>query len=310
LLFILSFSFSPQVVQAESASAPEFSTAYELIDAVNALRASYGLSAYSTNSILMDIAQEQAEYNLSIGTITHSSADGLRPFERALQAGYAVAGDTTQGGFFSENIVAGVGLSAEEAVQDWTGDDAHLNTMISSNLQDIGAGVAASGNTYYYVIDCGLSTGETPATFVPPSTYKTSVAPSITNTPNADGSIIHIVQSGDTTLGIAIAYGLSLNELLTLNGLTEKSVIYPNQKIIVRAGFTPTPTPPTSTPTKLPTITPWPTSTPTTTTTLPPPTPTQSPGLPTTTAHNAVTIIIVAALALAALLALLSRGRR
>ena len=75
-------------------------------------------------------------------------------------------------GFFSENIAAGVGMTAEEAVRYWTGDDPHLNTMISSNLQDIGAGVAVSGNTYYYVIDCGLSTGGTPAAFTPPPSYK------------------------------------------------------------------------------------------------------------------------------------------
>ncbi len=170
---------------------PNLSTASELIDAVNALRASLWAAPYTPNSILMSIAQRQAEYNLSIGTITHISADGLQPFQRALQAGYPVAGDISNGrpGFFSENIIAGVGLTAEEAVEDWTEDAPHLNTMISTNLQDIGAGVAVSGNTYYYVIDCGLSTGGTPAsfyssTFLPPSrrhprfrTHPTQMAP-------------------------------------------------------------------------------------------------------------------------------------
>ncbi|HEX7541304.1 MAG TPA: LysM peptidoglycan-binding domain-containing protein [Anaerolineales bacterium] len=305
IMLTLTISFSPRVAHAESVAAPQISTASELIDAVNALRTSYGLPPYTTNSILMGTAQGQAEFNLSIGTITHISADGLQPFQRVLQAGYPMAG-----GFFSENIAAGVGLSAAEAVQIWTGDDPHLNTMISSNLQDIGAGVAVAGNTYYYVIDCGLSTGGAPASLIPPSTYNTPVATLVPNTPNADGSVIHIVQPGDTTLGIALAYGISWDELLALNSLTKTSIIYPGRQIIIRAAYTPTPTQPTGTPTERPTITPWPTSTPTSTDTPVPPTPTPSPGLPVYAAHNTVIVITVAALVIAALLALLGRKRK
>ncbi len=55
-----------------------------------------------------------------------------------------------------------------------------------------------------------------------------------TATPNADGSIIHTVQSGQTLVGIAAVYGLPLADLLTLNGLTMQSVIQPNQQIVVR----------------------------------------------------------------------------
>ena len=309
ILLTLTISLSPRLARAESASIPEFSNASELINAVNALRAAYGLQPYTPNSILMSIAQGQAEYNLSIGTITHTSADGLRPFERALQAGYPLAGDINLGGFFSENITAGVGLSPSQAVQQWTGDDPHLNTMFSTNLQDIGAGVAVAGNTYYYVIDCGLSTGGTPAMFVPPPTYKTPVATMVPNTPNPDGSTTYIVHPGDTALGIALSYGLSLNELLSINGLTERSFIYPNQIIIIRAGYTPTPTPPTSTPTERPTITPWPTSTPTSTQTPIPPTSTPSPGLPVSSARSVVTIIVIAALVISALLVFIGRRR-
>jgi len=309
IFLTLSISIAPCIASAESIAAPHFSSASELIEAVNALRASFELPPYTKNSILMSIAQGQAEYNLSIGTITHSSADGLRPFQRALQAGYMVAGDINLGGFFSENITAGVGLSAEDAVEIWTGDDPHLNTMISQNLQEIGAGVAVAGDTYYYVIDCGLSTGGTPVPFIPPSTYRTPIATMVPNTPNADGSIIYIVQPGDTALGIALAYDISLDEFLALNGLSGKSVIYPNQHIVIRTGYTPTPTQPTSTPTGRPTITPWPTSTPTSTETLVPPTPTRAPGMPISTARATVISIIVAALVIAAFLVQLGRKR-
>jgi len=310
ILLTLTISFSPWVARAESVAAPQISTASELIDAVNTLRAANGLPPYTPNSILMGIAQGQAEYNLSIGTITHVSADGLRPFQRALLAGYPVAGDISLGGFFSENIVAGVGLTADGAVEIWMGDAPHQNTMLSSNLQDVGAGVAVSGNTYYYVLDAGLSTGGTPRPFTPPPSYSTPVATLIPNTPNADGSIVYIVQRGDTPLAIAIAYGITLREIYALNNLTDSSLIYPDQRIIVRGAYTPTPTQPTSTPTERPTITPWPTSTPTSTETPVPPTPTPSPGLPVPAARDAVIVIIVAALVIAALLALLGRKHK
>jgi uncharacterized protein YkwD len=311
IFLLLTISFPPSAARAESVAAPLLSTASELIDAVNALRASRGLPSYTPNSILMSNAQRQAEYNLAISMITHISADGLKPFQRALQAGYPVAGDISNGrpGWFSENITAGVGLTAAGAVEIWTGDDPHLNTMISTNLQDIGAGVAVAGNTYYYVIDCGQSTGGTPRPFTPPQSYSTPVVTLVPNTPNADGSITYIVQGGDTTLGIALAYDISLSELLALNGLTEKSIIYPGQKIILRTGYTPTPTLPTSTPTGRPTITPWPTSSPTSTNTRIPPTPTRSFGLPVSAARGAVIAIVVTALIIAALLALLGRKR-
>jgi uncharacterized protein YkwD len=311
LIFIMAFLSIPKAALAESsARLPTYSSASELIGAVNALRATYGLAPYQTNPILMSIAQTHAEYLLSIGTFTHIGADGSRPYQRALAAGYLVAGDLSFGGFFSENITGGVGQTADEAVKTWMGDNAHKNTMLSGTLQDVGAGVSISGNTYYYVLDAGLSTGGTPVAYTPPAPLNPITPTLIPNTPNADGSIVHIVQPGDTLGSIYMAYNVPLADILKLNGLTLKSTIYPNQKIIIRAAFTPMPTQPTSTPTIRPTITPWPTSTPTATNTAIPPTPTPSPGLPVSAAAGAVAIIIIAALILAGLLAVLGRRQK
>ena len=311
LLIISAFIALNNNAQARSAiNAPAFSSASELIDAVNQLRATYGLAPYQANSILNGIAQAHAEYLVSIGTITHTSANGMRPFQRALAAGYLVAGDLSLGGFFSENITAGIGMTAQEAVQQWMGDDPHKNTMLSGTLQDVGAGVGVYGNTFYYVLDAGLSTGGTPVAYTPPPPLYPSTSTIVPNTPNADGSIVHIVQRGDTLGSLSMAYNAPLADLLKLNGLTVKSTIYIGQKIIIRAAYTPTPTQPTSTPTILPTATLWPTSTPSPTSTDIPPTPTPSPGLPIPTAGGAVSAIAVSALILAALIALISRKRK
>jgi LysM repeat protein len=258
----------------------------------------------------MGIAQTQADYLVSIGTITHTGADGSRPYQRALSAGYLVAGDLSLGGWFAENLTAGVGQTANDAVNIWMGDDPHKNTMLSGTLQDAGAGVGISGNTFYYVLDAGLSTGGTPIAYTPPAPLYPSTPTIIPNTPNADGSLIHIVQPGDTLGSIYLAYNVPLADILKLNGLTLKSTIYPNQKIIIRIAFTATPTQPTSTSTIRPTITPWSTSTSTSTATLVPPTPTPSPGLPVSAATGAVVVIIVSALLFSGLVALLSRKRK
>jgi LysM repeat protein len=282
----------------------------DLVDAVNALRAAQGLSGYQINPILMSIAQAHAEYMAAIGVSTvHTDAQGRRPFQRALDAGYLVAGDLSQGGFFSENVIGGVGMTPQEAVTDWLGDAPHKGTMLSTILQDVGAGVAVVGNTYYYCLDAGLSTGGTPVAYTPFAPSPTAHL-IVQNTPNADGSISYTIQPGDTLLAIALAYKVSLVSLEQLNNLTETSTIYPGRKLIISIAFTPTATFPTATPTERPTPTLWPTST--FTDTAPPPSPTSppSPIFPAATAGEAVIVIALAALAAAGIIAWASSRKK
>lgn len=309
LVVLAGFYFAPYTLRQASADAFP-STAQALIDAVNALRVAHGLSPYRVDPILMSIAQAQAEYMASIGTWTHTGPDGSRPYQRALAAGYLVAGDLSQGGWFSENVIMGYKMSAEEAVQAWLGDEAHKNTMLSPVYRDAGAGVAVVGNTYYYCLDVGLSTGGTPVVYTPFGNTPTPTI--IPNTPNPDGSIVHVVQPGEILLAIAAAYNVPLADLLRLNNLTVNSVIYPNQKIVIRPAFTPTPTQPTPTASLLPTLTPWPTSTPTTSPLV---SQTATPaGIRPSSLSNAnaaalIGLILLLALGLAALVALFGQGR-
>jgi LysM repeat protein len=63
-----------------------------------------------------------------------------------------------------------------------------------------------------------------------------------------DGSIIHIVRSGQFLVTIADIYGVELQTIFTLNDL-KNSIIYPGDEIIIRPSSTQTPfsssTPPT-----------------------------------------------------------------
>ncbi|MFH2039108.1 MAG: CAP domain-containing protein [Chloroflexota bacterium] len=229
------------------------SSSLELINAVNSLRLSNGLPVYQVNHILMYIAQNHSDYQASIGVVTHFGADGSRPFQRALSAGYLVAGDLSMGGHFSENIIAGNNLSAEDAVNSWQSDFPHLNTMLSSTLQDIGAGVTVVGDMIYYTIDVGLSTsgGMVPTQFIGtiPTNSPGFGRKILTSTPGIDGSIYHIVEIGDTIWTIAQFYNITQEELIQLNSL-ENNFIYTGDKLLIRPKFTLTPTIPISTPTQ------------------------------------------------------------
>lgn len=251
MLVILLGMFAPTVgARAEGLHAPlaQASDAYELIDAVNALRIANGLPPYNVHPILMGTAQGQADYMASIGSVTHYGPDGSRPYQRALAAGYPLAGDLSQGGFFSENIIAGDKLSAQSAVDQWLGDAPHTNTMLSTYAQDIGAGVATDGTYVYYVIDVGLSTGSTPRyTPGPGGVYPTAVfyAPLVStiypSTPGADGTVKHTVKGGETLWLIAITYGTKVDILRRINGLSAEASIRPGQELIIFPAGTITP---------------------------------------------------------------------
>lgn len=52
----------------------------------------------------------------------------------------------------------------------------------------------------------------------------------------SNGGSVHVVQSGDTLGEIADAYGVSLGNLRSWNGLGRRSLIYPGQKLVVETG--------------------------------------------------------------------------
>jgi len=262
MLLILISNFA---VGAQPVNAPHYeSTPYDLINAVNALRAAYGLPAYGINSILMVTAQDQADFMAATGNVTHSGPGGISFTERLLVAGYPLAGDLSAGGFRAENITSGrEGMSAQAAIDGWMGDAPHQNTMLSPNLTEIGAGVAVVNGRVYYVIDCaqpttsGVLQAGTPVvgsgTTVPAG--EAVVYPVVLSTPNRSGDVIHEVQAGQTLWQIAISYGATIAEIKHLNNLFDDN-IFPGSKLLIKNEATPTALPPTETATPELTATP------------------------------------------------------
>jgi len=276
ILFILSILLIVLIpaFQARAALQPApLLSGRELVDLVNQLRAAKGLTPYKVNKALMASAQAHSDYQAEIGQVTHSGQGGSRPRDRAIAFGYGGGGTV----YISENIAGGMNLSASEAVQSWQGDSLHMNTMLGANYTDAGGGMAESNGRVYYTLDVGYvagaaaqpssrgsSSGSSGTASTPAATIAV-IFPVKVATPRPDGSILHEVKQGQALWNIATAYKVKLADLLALNGLTEQSLIYPGDKLLVRpAQATTTPTAseaPTSTVT--PTRKPRPTRTPT-----------------------------------------------
>jgi uncharacterized protein YkwD len=263
LVFLLALTV-PSISHAEPLDAPKTaSSAFDLVNAVNALRASNGLPAYSISPILMSTAQNQADFMAGNGIVTHSGPAGISLTDRLLAAGYPLSGDLSLGGFRAENITSGSeSMTADAAVNQWTGDAPHLNTMLSSNLVEIGAGVAVKDGKVYYVIDAARPTTsgvpqEATPVVVDGTTVPANEAPPVSSiviisTPNAVGDVIHEVAAGQTLWQIAVSYNVKIDNVKNLNNLIG-DFIYPGQKLLIKkaqAGSTHTPTetpPPTAT---------------------------------------------------------------
>lgn len=257
----------PETIQAQAG------TAYEVLAEINALRAAYGLDGLAENQYLNLSAQMQADYIASTGIGSHTGEGGTLAADRALSVGY-------NGGHVTENWAKGYNLTAYDCVHDmWETSTDHLaNMTVALSWRDeFGAGVALDidGMTVY-VVNFGLSSGSyevQPTTAPSDPTYTSTpsgptdtpeplVQPVTTATPNADGSVTHVVQYGQTLWKIAEAYGISLDDLLTMNGLTEDSAIYPDDVLLIipagieteeTAAVTPTPEAQTPTPSSTPT---------------------------------------------------------
>lgn len=263
---ILFFALTAAPAHTQTASAAAAVSPNDLINGVNAYRASAGLEPYAIDGGLMALAQSHSDYQASIETCTHLRADGSGPGDYGISA---------------ENIACGQSLSVEGAIYNQWADSLHLSTMLGPTTGLVGAGMAVSNGTIYYTLTVKRGSGS--FSYTPPQNTEgdstaqnqsdgqavsgnanfSAAQQAATNTPNADGSISHIVQYGETLVGIAELYGIPLSELIGINNLDPNNpVIYERQAILIRLAFTPTPFITTTFTPRPPTRTPMPSRTP------------------------------------------------
>ena len=235
-------------------SAPlEAAGAYEVIGAVNALRASYGLDPYLVDGLLMISAQAQADYLASSYPQIvngHIGPGGTDADARALMVGFPYV----EGLDINENWASlPESASLEVLIYQVWGDEVHMHTMLHTMGQLIGVGVASADGTYYYVLDVAAYWGDAglipqPTTMAYGANAATQqyvsqyIAPVIKAEPRGDGSIVHKVMSGQSLWMLADHYDVDISVLRQLNGLGDGNMIYIGQEILIRAASPETPT--------------------------------------------------------------------
>ena len=197
--------------------------AIDIIQRINEYRKSKGLWPYTYNPLLALAAQGHAEYQAAIKSEgTHKGIVGLEnSTDRARAQGYN--GDVS---VFrtDEMIYNGMNAKPTSAVGFWKGSSTHEPIMSSSIYHEIGVGIAYTEDGRKYIVaNLGMIPGETSKgspEYSAPSVeeYKSWASiPIVTVTPQANGMIIHLFKQGETLDAIAVAYEISLDELLSLN---------------------------------------------------------------------------------------------
>ncbi|MGB1285516.1 MAG: CAP domain-containing protein [Aggregatilineales bacterium] len=219
----------------------------ELLGRVNALRASVGLPGYTLNGALTVAANNQAQWMVATGAVSHVQDNGSTPRSRAAAAGYPSS-------WVGENIYIGGRASVDSAMQFWTNSAIHYRGMTSNRYSEVGIGYAA-GNSRAYVLVFGSPNGQV---YVPPQAAANNTTNNNNNTGRASGGnggtgnnaanaapaappeqppyvlgineqgfIMHEVQSGDTVGDVAFLYGYGWDDIsyiLRENGMTENDV--------------------------------------------------------------------------------------
>lgn len=271
VLLALIPSLKPQFdVKASSVSASA------LIDWMNSLRVANGYSAMVRDSLL-DSSAASAAYAMAASGCGHPGGK----MERIAATGYG--GGATF--FATENIACATSadLSWFAQYNVW-GDPIHQLPATDAQYTHVGAFAytASDGVTYYVMHAASDPAGSSSrpssnASANTPVPTVQLVEPVVTATPQDDGSIVHTVKYGQTLYTIAVWYGVTIDQIKTLNALTSNN-IYEGQTLIIRQAPSMTMTPTVTATIQRPTRTPTHTKIPTTPAPTFTPSPTPKPG--------------------------------
>lgn len=252
LAIFLSPTLPVQAEDKEKHNAPSSEvTAYDLILAMNTLRVSNGLSPLIEDPIINAVAQSTAEIMAANQMSWHiGNVSG-----RLQSAGYGGGAKV----FATENFAVGSTFTIDEIMLAWADPD-HMIPAVNPAYCHVGAGVARAANGMtYYVLQAAYVAGKSCGEYRPPANYtpkpgETPVNPGVSQiivpvkvaTPDADGKIFHVVQSGQSLWAIAVAYKVTIKDLEIWNNLSRNVPLQVGQKLFIpssnTAGYaTPTP---------------------------------------------------------------------
>ena len=230
LIALLLAPVCPRSWLAANPVAAQPGEAYAVIDAVNQYRAERGLPPFSPQGQLMAAAQNHVNWMVATGNYGHTGEGGSSPTQRARAAGYT-------GVYIYEIWVTS--RSAQGAVNWWHNSPVHQTGMTLPTHTDVGAGWADG----VYVMVIGKPAPPTPVPRpgeappdVPTETPGPIVVPVRRAEAREDGSIVHVVQQGQSVWDIAAVYGVPMDELIALNHLGTGTFVIPGQELYVQLG--------------------------------------------------------------------------
>jgi LysM repeat protein len=224
-------------------------TRAELILAMNTLRVSHGLPALIEDPIINAVAQSTAE-TMAANNLSWHIGD-VRG--RLAAAGYG-GGATV---WATENFAVG-NRSIDQIMQVWSDPD-HMRPAVIPAYCHVGAGVAqAKDGRYYYILQAAYTSTQSCGDYIPvpggdPGSGENPglpvsqiIVPVKIATPDDEGRIYHIVQSGQSFWSIAIAYQITINDLEVWNNISRDNGLIVGQKLFIPSSSTEgyaTPTP-------------------------------------------------------------------
>ncbi len=240
----------PRVAQADEV------TAYDLILAMNTLRASYGLPPLIEDPIVNAVAQSTAEI-MAANQMSWHIGD-VRG--RLAAAGYG-GGATV---WATENFAVG-NLAIDEIMVVWS-DASHMLPAVVPAYCNVGAGVAkASNGMTYYILQAAYTSAHACGEYKTPDDYTPQpggnpnpnpgagtggvsqlIVPVKIATPDADGKIYHVVEAGQSFWSIAIAYKITIKDIEIWNNISRNTKLQIGQHLFIPSSNTEgyaTPTP-------------------------------------------------------------------
>lgn len=236
---------APSVPLAQSGEV----TAFDLIIAMNTLRASYGLPVLEEDPIVNAVAQATAEIMAANNMSSH-----IGDVRGRLQAAGYGGGNQV---WATENFAVGNSFGIDEIMLAWS-DPTHMIPAVNPAYCNVGAGVAkaANGRTYYVLqaaYTSAKSCGEYKSTGGGSNTQPGGVTgvsqviiPVQIATPDAEGRVFHEVKAGQSFWAIAVAYKITINDLEVWNNLSREDKLQIGQKLFIPGSNTKgysTPTP-------------------------------------------------------------------
>jgi LysM repeat protein/uncharacterized protein YkwD len=212
-------------------------TAYDLIVAMNSLRASNGLPALIEDPIIDAVASATAQ-TMAAGQMSWHIGDVSGRLQAAGYGGGAKVWGT-------ENFAVGF-QSIDQIMLVWSDADHMLPAVIPAYC-NVGAGTAKAGNGMtYYILQAAYTSGKSCGEYTSTTGTTNSkeggttytgvsqiVMPVKIATPEADGRIFHVVQAGQSFWAIAIAYKITIKDLKTWNNLPEGAILKTGQKLFI-----------------------------------------------------------------------------